>query len=80
VNGNECFGFHTSRVFIDQMSDCYVLVIQPALWNLLVNERVTEMFLRQAIYMSYRGVSSSRHLYELPHCTSLCNWLMKIIC
>jgi len=32
-NGNERLGFHTSRVFIDQMSDSYVLVMQPALWN-----------------------------------------------
>jgi len=38
------------------MSDCYILVMQPALWNLLVNERVIEVPLRHAIYMSYRNI------------------------
>ena len=34
----------------------YVLVMQPALWNLLVNEWVTEVLLRHAIYVIYRNV------------------------
>jgi hypothetical protein len=43
-HGNERLGFHTSWVFIDQMSDCYVLVMQRALWNLLFNHELPRCF------------------------------------
>ena len=38
------------------MSDCYVLVMQLAVWNLLVNEWVTEAVFGHAIYVRYLNV------------------------